>query len=589
MDLLEKIGIKELRKPQREVLQRGLLDKNKNFLICIPTGAGKTLIGEIAILNHVFSGSKGVFTVPLKAIASEKYEDFKEKYEKFGFRVGLSVGDFDEKEDLSNFDIIITTYEKLDSLIKHDYDFLKDIGVVVIDEIHIIGNEDRGGTLETLIVHLKNLKEIQIIGLSATIGNPEELADWLNAELYIDAWRPVPLDLGYFYKNKLEMQNYTKEVNTDKPEIDLSLETVKEGGSVLIFCNSKRNAMNLAKKFNLGSNKELDELSKKILNVLPKPTQLCMDLSDCIRKGVAFYHAGLTYEHRKIVEEGFRKRLIKIICSTSSLSAGVNLPTRRVIVKDIKRFNRGRMEYIPITEIKQCLGRAGRPGLDNYGEGIIICKTKEDLKMVEKYIYGKPENIYSKLSNESVLRKQILGKICLGEITSWNDLENFIRNTFYAYQFKDLKYIIKKIHRIIEFLEFNGFIISFKPTALGDLVTRLYIDPLSVVYFVEILEKYIEYDEIKILFAISRATEMRNMVFTNYLEENKYISEMYNIGLSEYLEDVSCFKLTKILLDWINGKSEDYILKEYNVEPGVLRYIVDQTRWIYIVLLKFQN
>ncbi len=576
--ILEKNGVKEFRKPQKEVLKKGLLNKNKNFLICIPTGAGKTLIGEIAILNHILDGSKGIFTVPFKAIATEKYEEFKEKYEKFGFKIGLSIGDFDEKEDLTNFNIIITTYEKLDSLIKHESEFIEDIGVIVIDEIHMIGNDDRGGTLETLIVHLKK-KNIQIVGLSATIGNPEELAEWLNAELYIDSWRPVPLFLGYFYKNKLYFENKTIDINTKCPEIDLSLDTVKNNGSVLIFCNSKRNAVSLAKKFNLESNKELKELADKILKVLPKPTQLCKDLSECIKKGVAFHHAGLTYEHRKIIEKGFKKRLIKIICCTSTLSSGINAPAKRVIIKDLKRFNKGRMEYIPIMEIKQCLGRAGRPGFEDHGEGILICKNNEDLKMIEKYIYGNPEKIYSKLSNESVLRKQILGKICLGEIKSWEDLEEFIKSTFYAHQFKNLRYLIEKIRTIMKFLEFNGFVIDFKPTKFGNLVTKLYIDPLSVVHFLEILDKNIN-NEIKILFAISRSTEMRNIVFTNRFEEAKYIPEMIELGLGEYLEDVSCFKLSKILYDWINCKTEDYILQKYNVDPGILKYIIDQARWI---------
>ena len=252
--VLKENGITELRPPQKKVIDIGILNKNKNFLICIPTASGKTLIGEIAFINHLLdenkkpTNKKGIFIVPLKALASEKYEEFKEKYEKYGLKIALSIGDFDEKEELSGYDLIITTAEKLDSLIRHKIEWINDVSVVIVDEIHLIGDEGRGGTLEIILTKLKNKYNTQIIGLSATIGNPEEFSEWLNAELIIDDWRPVELKKGIGCNNKImfidDNGNILKEqiINgaSNNNILNLVVDSVSKGGSCLIFCNSKR-------------------------------------------------------------------------------------------------------------------------------------------------------------------------------------------------------------------------------------------------------------------------------------------------------------------------------------------------------------
>lgn len=345
-DILKENGITELRPPQKKVIDRGLLNKNKNFLICIPTASGKTVIGEIAFINHLLdkdktpTGKKGIFIVPLKALASEKYEEFKEKYEKYGLKVALSIGDFDEKEELSGYDLIITTAEKLDSLIRHKIEWINEVSVVIVDEIHLIGDEGRGGTLEVLLTKLKNRYDIQIIGLSATIGNPEEFSEWLNAELIMDDWRPIELKKGIFYDNKIVfIDNYTGKLIDKKIDkvsnngiLNLVVDSVLNGGSCLVFCNSKKGAVNEAKKLNLKKylpnnyldENELQNIGEEILEALDQPTEVCKTLAECIKNGVAFHHAGLTYEQRKIVEDAFRKRIIKAICCTPTLCLNAN-------------------------------------------------------------------------------------------------------------------------------------------------------------------------------------------------------------------------------------------------------------------------
>ncbi len=194
----------ELRPAQLKAINKGLFEK-KNILVCTPTGSGKTLVAELAAMNSIYNKKgKAVYIVPLKSLATEKYEAFKLKYP--DKRIALSIGDTDSSDSyLESYDLIFTTSEKLDSLMRHDAPWLHQIKVAIIDEIHLLNEPDRGPTLEVVITLLRHiLKDIQIIGLSATIGNPEELASWLNAELVQDSWRPVELHHGTYFEGNVE-------------------------------------------------------------------------------------------------------------------------------------------------------------------------------------------------------------------------------------------------------------------------------------------------------------------------------------------------------------------------------------------------
>jgi len=198
-EALSAAEIAELRPAQEKAIKAGLLE-GKNLLVCTPTASGKTLIAELAMVSSILNRKgKAVYVVPLKALASEKFNDFKKRYGAFA-KVGLSIGDFDSSDPyLTDYDIIICTAEKLDSLIRHHAPWIRSIAVVVIDEIHLLNDAGRGPTLEILITMLRQLlPKIQVIGLSATIGNPEELAEWLNAHAVIDDWRPVKLHQGVY-------------------------------------------------------------------------------------------------------------------------------------------------------------------------------------------------------------------------------------------------------------------------------------------------------------------------------------------------------------------------------------------------------
>ena len=208
LQVLEHEKIESLRPCQLKALDAGLLE-GKNLLICTPTASGKTFVAEIALIEAISRGKgKGVYIVPLKALANEKYKEFMQRYGTF-CEIAMSIGDTDSPEDyLMNYDLIICTAEKLDSLIRHHCPWLPSVSVVVVDEIHMINDPGRGPTLEILITILRHMvKNSQFIGLSATIGNPQQLAEWLGAELIIDEWRPTTLKKGTLLEGEIRFHD----------------------------------------------------------------------------------------------------------------------------------------------------------------------------------------------------------------------------------------------------------------------------------------------------------------------------------------------------------------------------------------------
>ncbi|MFH1401002.1 MAG: DEAD/DEAH box helicase [Nanoarchaeota archaeon] len=204
LEVLTSRGFTTLRPCQTKSIDAGLFE-DRNLLVCTPTASGKTLVAELAALNAIFHDrGKAVYVVPLRALASEKFKTFQKDYP--SLKIVLSSGDIDGRDAyLERFDLIITTSEKFDSLIRHRTPWLPSVRVVIIDEIHLLNDVSRGPTLEVLITLLRRLlPKMQMICLSATIGNPEQLAQWLQADLVIDHWRPVRLEKGVYLDGKVE-------------------------------------------------------------------------------------------------------------------------------------------------------------------------------------------------------------------------------------------------------------------------------------------------------------------------------------------------------------------------------------------------
>jgi len=573
--------IDELFEMQKEAIEKGVLEDG-NFLICTATGSGKTLIAELASIKTILEKKgKVLYLAPLRALVSEKFEDFQNKYSKLGIKFALSIGDYDKDDPhLKFFDMIFTTYEKADSLLRHKSEFFDFVKLVIVDEIHEIRSE-RGATLEVLICLLKEIFNPRFIFLSATIGNPKELADWLNSKLILSNFRPVELREGVYFNGKLFFEDEEKEID------DLIKEFLKDNGQILIFANSRKEAENKAKELSsklkfFDSN--LDKISKQILETLESPTKLCKELAFCVKNGVAFHHAGLIYNQRRIIEENFRKGLIKIVVATPTLIAGVNLPARTVIISSIKRFVGGSWERWPVSLYKQAVGRAGRIKYDKIGYAITIAKNKQDVKKIfENYINGFPEDVYSNLSYLPALRSQILSLIANEFCNDFPSLLNFFEKTFFYYSTQDKEMVERIIKEVVKNLENWGFVENFKATKVGKRVSELYLDPLTAFIFIKNIEKIKEkLSEISFFQLLACSTESKGII---YLKEKEYDEifkyQDYIVEETElFEEDLKTLKIALILNDWINEVKEDDICEKYEIYAGDLFVLIEIFKWL---------
>jgi len=384
-------GFEKFNPMQSKALRKEIY--NKSVVISAPTASGKTVVAELSALNSIINeGKKVVYTCPLKAIASEHYRDFKKKYSNsLGIRVALSTGDMDSSSKyLSRYDLIFCTNEKIDSLIRHQAEWLKQVGLLVADEVHEL-DSDRGATLEMVISKLRFiLPKLKILALSATIPNANELAEWLEAELIESDYRPVKLKEGILLENTIHFPKGKTELSEQEEQllavIDNTLELKKQA---LFFMNTRRNAEALAKKATKTVGKKLSPkekqsllgLSEKVEGVLESPTEQCRLLGSLIKSGVSFHHAGLLPKQRELVEDGFKDGKIKIISATPTLAAGVNLPSFRVVIPTLYRYTRYGMQRISVREYKQmCLPYDSKIIVDGQGELEIGDIVENELK-----------------------------------------------------------------------------------------------------------------------------------------------------------------------------------------------------------------
>ncbi len=562
-------GIGELNPMQKEVMKSGFIDGG-SLVVAAPTSSGKTLIAEMAIVSNYLRGGKSIYLSPLRALASEKYNSFR-RFSEFGMKVRISTGDFDSS-DVGEFDLLVTTSEKLDSLFRHGSRGIEDASLLVVDEIHMINDYSRGPTLELNIMRFANK---QIIGLSATIPNAWEIAEWIGAELVISDYRPVRLDIGILHNGVLDIGGRKHEVDDD---IELIRDTVSMDKQIIVFVSSRRVAESYSLRVAGEIGIEFPE-SEKIL-VIDPPTPQCEMLEKALRGGVAFHHAGLHPRQREMVEKWFRERKIPVIVATPTLAMGLNMPAFRVMVRDLKRFSGGYSDFLPASEVHQMLGRAGRPGLDERGEGIIYAKNHSEYSYaVDYYLKAGAEKVFSKLSAEPVLRSHVLNFISEG-MGSVDEIIEFLSSSFFAYQYKDMRNIEKSVARIIGDLISWGMVEDkefgrISATPLGRRTSQLYLDPLSA-YRIVMSEGS---DEMGYLFSISTCGEMYPLLRPR--KDDEFDVEMEARIPDELIFDFDAsMKTAMFLRDWIEEKSEKYLFEKYGITPGGIYQKIRAAEWL---------
>ncbi|RLI20786.1 extensin, partial [Candidatus Bathyarchaeota archaeon] len=614
--VLIKSGIVELYPPQIEAIKAGALE-GKNLVLASPTASGKTLIAELCAMKHILEkGGKVLYLTPLRALANEKCEEFKKysairKLDGRRIRVALSTGDYDSSDPwLGRYDIIVTTNEKADSLLRHRAKWMDEVSLVVADEIHLLNDSERGPTLEVVLARLMQINpDIQILALSATIRNADEAAEWLNAECITTEWRPVTLREGVYCHGEIlfkdgsavKIESYTK-----NPAINLAVHSVKTGGQALIFAGTRRNAVSLARK----AAKEIEPLLSKPLKrslghvaerilAAGERTRISELLAELVKRGAAFHHAGLGGAHRKIIEDEFRAGKIKVVAATPTLAFGVNMPARTVIIHDYRRYESG-YGYYPITvlEYKQMAGRAGRPKYDRVGEAILIAKTDDERDyLLESYVMAKPERVWSKLAVERILRSHVLATIAADFAKTEHGLYEFFSKTFYAYQYdpKAISGLISKILKFLydeEMIEVSGE--NLLATRFGKRVAELYIDPVTGVIIRDaLINRAPRITEISFLHMVAHTPDMfprlrpssreidQLAVFVDEHRE-EFMFEVPDewVDRLAYEEFLGEAKTAWVLYSWIEEKTEDEIIERFGVEPGDLYRLIETAKWL---------
>ncbi|MFQ6025238.1 MAG: DEAD/DEAH box helicase [Nitrosopumilaceae archaeon] len=600
---LQDQGYSDLYPPQEESIKAGLL-KEENILVSAPTASGKTLIATLAIINHLFSNKKKiVYLSPLRALASEKFEEFR-KLESIDFgrkiKVKLSTGDFDSLDkNLEKGDIIVLTNEKMDSIIRHGTEWIDEIGLVIADEVHLIGDDERGPTLEIILARLKSLgQKPQILALSATITNAAEIASWLDCKSVKNEWRPVPLSEGVYDHGVVMMQdgrNFEIKSSIRGPTVDLGVESVKNGGQSLLFAETRARSASAAAKaadviekvISQKERKELDRISQKILNNNER-TKLIKTLADLVKKGVAFHHAGLTHNCRETIESEFRNGKIKLLASTPTLAAGVNLPARRVVISTINRYDSklGTNKPISVLEYKQLCGRAGRPQYDEFGEAIIVGNSNGN-ELLEDYVNGIPEPIVSKLTDDKALRTHVLSLIATTPGIKKEEIIDFFLGTLGGFQ--SSKTTIKfRIQIAIRFLTNEEMILKkgerYIATAFGKKVSMLYIDPLTASYFRIGLRTSSKEKKhtLGFLHLITNCDEFLPK-FSLRNKDYETIGTLLDNHAPELIEPTSEYDCSRSLLamySWINEYTEKWLADDLGIEAGDIHRMVETGDWL---------
>ena len=397
----------------------------------------------------------------------------------------------------------------------------------------------------------------------------------------------------------------------DSAAINIALDTLRIGKQALVFINTKKSAEKTAEEISKKLkvyDESLKALSEHALNALSRPTKQCERLAFCLKKGIAFHHAGLVEKQKNLIEENFRNGAIKIICCTPTLAYGVDLPAFRAIIKDLKRYTLHGLAWIPVLDYLQMSGRAGRPNYDKEGQSIVVALSKaEKEKIEERYLNGSPEEIYSKLAVEPVLRTYVLSLIAANFISTQKQLFAFFDKTFYAYQFKDLRRLHATISKVIDMLEEWEFILrsgddfssaneldeKFKTTLIGKRVAELYIDPLTAHFIITCMRNASDKktDAFSFLQTISHTSEIRPLLkvgirgydkiqemmleLSDFLLENE--PSMYEPEYEDFLNSV---KTALMFNHWINEQDEEFLLEEYNIRPGELRGKLEIADWL---------
>lgn len=691
---LKSRGFDDLYPPQAAAVGAGLLE-GRSLLVSAPTASGKTLVATLAILSHLArGGGRVVYLSPLRALAAEKYAEFgalsEIKVSGAGWRGRLQAPrrrDGAARTDaaitaarltgergaaaasrgpvkIDDADIVVATNEAMDAAMRRGREWTREIGLMIIDEIHLIGDESRGPTLEMILTQQKRQQRqkqqrqkgrtpprndpdappagMQIVGLSATISNDEEIAEWLGCTLVRSTWRPVPLAEGICDEAGSVMMNdgrrFDVGIGTEGMPARLGVHAVSEGGQSLVFAATRASARATAVKASKRVGKLLSDDERRALGrissrILPArlradaagapgggrrrggaaagittaapaaaapaspPTELEKDLATLVSTGVAFHHAGLSERLRDIVESEFRRGSIRLLASTPTLAAGVNLPARRVVIASVSRYDAryGFNRPISVLEYKQLCGRAGRPQYDRYGEAVISA-TGPLYELLERYVDGEPEPLESGIMAEKAMRTHLLTVVVLNPGIRRDDLQSFFSGTLGGLQYPGHE-VEDAVGTAVGFLLEHGMIVSkggrYAATSLGRRTSGLYVDPVTASYLRNVAAgaprggRRAQRHTLGFLHAVISCDEFnprQDLLKNHYHFAEGLLSGPRRTELLSPVYAEECSRSLLVLHDWMSERTDREIEAAYKTQSGDLHRMVESAAWLAYVM-----
>jgi len=573
--------IKEFNPAQKAVIESGYIEDKSNYIICIPTASGKTVLGILPALKTILDGGKAVYAAPLLSIQNEKVKEFK-AFEEHGIKVGKHP---------SSSDLSVMVFESFDALTRFSWNTLRDVDTLIIDEFHMIGEFTRGPTLEAAITRAKIINpSMRIIALSATLKNIAEIEGWLEGTCIEHDYRPVPL-----HKEVLDAEMFNTK-NKNDVIVKVLEKSIKDESQALAFVSTRRFTESLAtyvskkidKKINVKQREKFKEVSEKILDVPKKkgslPTTTCQKLAESLEHGIAFHHAGLFNEQKEIIEDEFRNGNILMITATPSLMYGVNLPSKTVVIRDTTRWTSNGPQPIPVFDYEQMSGRAGRPQYDDVGYSYLIAKTMDEAFNLEAYyVEGEIEQTNSKLvDNKDAIFKQIIAQIASSLSKNLDELTEFFSKTLYGYQMANnpsmaafaedsIKF---ELESALEFLLQNRIIRAtpegLKTTDFGNLIAKSNYSVETAVKIKEYISGISEINTSEFIYALCETPDLPLISFKGRKSKDPVHEKLSEEGL--FAVDIGNVEATAVsLMEWVDERNEYEIENRYNVYSASTR------------------
>ncbi|KAK1236425.1 ATP-dependent DNA helicase MER3, partial [Marasmius sp. AFHP31] len=422
----------------------------ENLVVSAPTGSGKTVLFELAIIKMLTEASPGsrakcVYIAPTKALCGERYRDWSNKFDALGFKCCELTGDtvhFGRGVwgEAKNASIIVTTGEKWDSLTRNWSDYsniLSTIQLFLVDEVHIL-NESRGSTLEVVVSRMKiRGSGVRFVVVSATVPNIQDIAAWIGSSSgkgaakvfeFGEDYRPCKLTRHVIGVPRQKGSNDFMFARTLDFKLYNVLQTYSEGKPILVFVSTRKGVFGTAEQLQ----KEFKAAEEKRQKTpWTKPVRIDHTFSDkrlgeLAAFGIGVHHAGLTLDDRRAMEELYLKKALRIMVATSTLAVGVNLPAHTVVIRGVHTFQNNAMVEYSDLDVMQMLGRAGRPQFDKEGIAIIICEVELEHKY-RSLVQGK-SIVESSLQNN--LAEHLNSEIGLGTITNVTSAKDWLKQSF---------------------------------------------------------------------------------------------------------------------------------------------------------------